>query len=117
MKLLIKLGLSTLAVLALNYLLDGIRAPELVTATKVAVVLGVLNTIVRPILVFLTIPITILTLGIFLLVINGAMVMLCSKLISGFEVNGWLWAIVFSALLSIIQWILYKIFIPKEKKD
>ena len=81
MKLLIKIALSTLAVFGLAYLLDGIRVDVWQTAFLVAIILGLLNTFLRPILIFLTIPITIVTLGLFLLVINAGIVLLCDYLI------------------------------------
>lgn len=121
MKLLIKIALSTLAVLGLSYLLDGIIVDRWQTALLVAVVLGVLNTFLRPILIFLTIPITIVTLGLFLLVINAGMVMLSEHFISGFHVSSFWWALGFSILLSIAQGILYRMFGvkggKKRKKD
>ena len=67
-----------------------------------------LNTFLKPILVFFTFPITIFTLGLFLLVINAGMVLLCDKLVDGFDVASFVTAIIFSVLLSISQWVLYK---------
>lgn len=117
MKLLIKIALSTLAVFGLSYLLDGIQVDVWQTALIVALVLGVLNTFLRPILIFLTIPITLVTLGLFLLVINAGMVMLADYFIAGFTVgappnnsNSFIWALGFSVLLSIAQGILYRVF-------
>jgi len=117
MKLIGKILLSTLAVIALSYLMPNISVDHWKTAILVALILALLNNIVAPILKFLTIPITILTLGLFLLVINAAMVKLADHFIGGFSVNGWLWALAFSIGLSIAQSILYKIFIPKKKRN
>jgi putative membrane protein len=69
----------------------------------VAIVLGVLNLIVKPILVILTIPITILTLGLFLLIINALIVLLCSSLVDGFQVHGVIYALLFSLVVSLIS--------------
>jgi putative membrane protein len=116
MKLLVKIALSTLAVFGLAYLLDGISVVDWKVALFVAVVLGLLNTLLRPILIFLTIPITIVTLGLFLLVINAGMVLLGDYLIDGFSVANFWWALGFSILLSIAQGILYRLFGVKGGK-
>ncbi len=114
MKFLLKLVLSALAVLLLAKILPGAQVDNYVSALIVAVVLAVLNTIVKPILVFLTLPATIVTLGLFLLVINAAIILLADYFIDGFSVNGWLWALIFSVLLSVFQSILHSILI-KDK--
>ncbi len=106
MKLLIRLIISTIAVLVTDLLLSGIHADDFVTGLLVAVVLALLNTIVRPLLIVLTLPITIFTLGIFLLVINAAMVKLADRMIDGFTVDSWWWALGFSLVLSVVQGIL-----------
>lgn len=103
MKLLIRLIISTIAVLVTDLLLSGIHADDFVTGLIVAVVLGILNTIVRPLLIVLTLPITLVTLGLFLLAINAAMVKLADRMIDGFTVDSWWWALGFSVLLSIVQ--------------
>lgn len=116
MKLLIKIALSTLAVFGLAYLLNGIQVDAWQTALLVAVILGLLNTFLRPVLILLTIPITIVTLGLFLLVINAGIVLLCDNLITGFSVDSFWWALGFSILLSIAQGILYRLFGVKGGK-
>lgn len=117
MKFIIKIALSALAVFALSYWLPNVSVDHWKTALLVAIVLGFLNSIIAPILKFLTIPITIVTLGLFLLVINAGMVKLADHFIDGFNVNGWLWALIFSIALSIAQSILNKIFVPSGKKN
>ena len=109
MNLLKRLLISTIIVLLLAYFLDGVSVDKPTTAVIVAVVLALLNTFLKPILVFFTFPITIFTLGLFLLVINAGMVLLCDKLVDGFDVATFFTAIIFSILLSISQWILYKL--------
>jgi putative membrane protein len=79
------------------------------TAVIVALVLALLNLIVKPILVILTLPVTILTLGLFLLVINAIIILLADSFVSGFGVDGFWIALIFSLLLSIFQSILYSI--------
>ncbi|MEM7163192.1 MAG: phage holin family protein [Bacteroidota bacterium] len=117
MKLLSKLLLSTLAVFVLAYLLPGIYLDGWKSALLAAIVLGILNHIVAPILKFLSIPITVITLGLFLLVINASMVMLTAHFVNGFAVNGWLWALIFALALSFLQSILYKSFLSRKEKS
>ncbi|AHM58954.1 membrane protein [Flammeovirgaceae bacterium 311] len=93
-------------VLLLSYFLPGVAVSSFLTALLVAAVLALLNALLRPILVILTIPITILTLGLFLLVINALMVLLVDALVPGFEVAGFLQALIFSILLSLLTWVL-----------
>lgn len=114
MNLIIKLLLNALAVFILAHLLNGVTVDGYVGAIIVAIVLAILNVFVKPILVILTLPVTILTLGLFLLVINALIILLADKLVDGFAVNSFWTAILFSILLSILQSILYSIF--KEQK-
>lgn len=80
------------------------------SALLVALVLAFLNAIVKPILTILTIPITIVTLGLFLLVINAVIIILAEKLVSGFRVESFLWALIFSLILSLFTGILNMLF-------
>ena len=98
-----RLIISTLAVLVTSYILPGVQIDGALTALLVAAVLSLLNAIVKPILVILTIPITLVTLGLFLLVINAAMILLASRLVPGFHVDGFWTAFFFSLLLSIVN--------------
>ncbi len=113
MNFLLKLILSAIAVVVLSKILPGVGVDSYVSALIVAVVLAILNAIVKPIMIVLTLPVTIVTLGLFLLIINAAIILLADYFITGFSVNGWLWALIFSVLLSIFQSILYSIL----KKD
>ncbi len=115
MKFILKFFITALIVFGLAHVLPGVSVDGYLTALIVAAVLGVLNLIARPILVLLTLPITVITLGLFLLVINGLLILLCSKLISGFSVSSIWWAILFSLLLSIGQSILFSL-LKKDKK-
>ena len=109
MKILIRLIISTIAVLVADLLLSGVSLGDmsqtngLLTALLVAAVLGLLNALLKPILVLLTLPVTILTLGLFLLVINAGIVLIAAKLIDGFQVDSFWWALGFSLLLSLVQ--------------
>ncbi len=114
MNLIIRTLLSALAVLLLANILPGISVSDFVTAIIVAVVISLLNLIVRPILILLTLPVTILTLGLFLLIINALILLLADRMIDGFEVSGLLWALLFSLLLSVVQAVLFSFLKEKE---
>ncbi len=107
MKLLANWILNALAILSTAYLLDGVHVDGLATALVLSVVLGIINTILKPILLFFTLPITIMTLGMFTLVINALLVMLASEFVAGFSVDGFLPALLFSIVLSVVNWFLY----------
>ncbi|MFH4968562.1 phage holin family protein [Gaetbulibacter sp. M240] len=114
MKLLIRLLLNAIIVFALANLLSGVTLDGYGTAVIVALVLSILNLLVKPILVIFTLPITVLTLGLFLLVINALIILIADNLIQGFAVNSFWTALLFSILLSIFQSILYSTL--KEEK-
>ena len=99
----IRFLLSGLAVLLTGYLLPGVHVEHFGYALLVAIVLSIVNVLVKPILVILTIPITILTLGLFLLVINALIIMLVDALTPGFSVDGFWWALAFSLILSLFN--------------
>ena len=115
MKLILKVLLSGLAVVILSKILPHVSVDSYFTAIVVAIVLSLLNLIVRPILVVLTLPVTILTLGLFLLIINAIIILLANNLISGFNVDGFWWALLFSLLLSFLQSLLYSLLDEKDK--
>lgn len=114
MNLIIKLLISTIIVFVLAHFLPGVHVTSLTGALLVAVVLGLLNTFLKPILVFLTIPATLITLGLFLLVINAVIILICDYFLPEFSVDGFLTALIFSILLSISQSILNKIFVSED---
>lgn len=103
MKILLNLLLSGIAVFITAYLLPGVDVDSFVTALIVAVVLGVLNAFLKPILLLLTLPINLLTLGLFTFVINVALVLLATVVVPGFVVSGILWALAFSLVLSLVN--------------
>ena len=109
MKLIIRILISTIAVLVTDLLLSGVHAEDFKTGLLVAIVLGVLNAVVRPLLLLLTLPVTILTLGLFVLVINAAMVMLAARIVPGFFVDGFWWALAFSVVMWAVQSLLLKL--------
>ena len=110
MGLIIKLLLTGLAVVLASYILPGVSVDTFLTALIVALVLAILNAIVKPILVILTIPITFLTLGLFLLVINALIILMADWIVPGFNVDGFLWALIFSIILAVITAIIDMIF-------
>jgi len=99
----IRLILSALAVFICATILPGAHVDGFLIAIVVAGVLAILNVMIKPVLVILTIPITFLTLGLFLLVINTILILMVDWLVPGFEVDGFWWALVFSILLALIN--------------
>jgi putative membrane protein len=94
--------ICAISIIITAYFLPGIHVRDFLTSLIVAIVLALLNGIVKPILIILTIPITLLTLGLFLLVINALMVILAGNLVPGFLVDGFWWALFFSVILSLV---------------
>jgi putative membrane protein len=110
MGIIIKILITAVAAFIAAYFLPGVEISDIKTTIVVAIVLALLNTFLKPILVFLTIPITILTLGLFLLIINAIIVKLADYFIDGFTVQGWLSAILFSLIVSVVSYVLGLIF-------
>jgi len=100
--------ISALAFVVTAYLVPGLTLTGFLPAMAAAAVLGFVNALVRPILVLLTLPITVVTLGLFLFVINALCLMLASALTPGFEVKSFGWALVGAFVLSIVSWILHR---------
>ncbi len=103
MNILLRLLLSGVAVMLTAYLLPGVHVQDYWAALLVAVLISFSNVILKPILVILTIPITIITLGLFLLAINAAIVLLVDYFVDGFSVDGFWWALAFSLILSVFN--------------
>lgn len=114
MKLIIRLLATAFIVVALAKFLPGSYIDDYFTGIWVAIVLGLINLFIKPLLVILTLPVTLITFGLFLLVINALLILLSSELVSGFHVDGFWWALLFSVLLSFFQSILFSAF---EKKN
>lgn len=112
MNILIRLIVSAIAVLVTDLLLPGVSLGDmsqtngLLTAVLVAAVLGLLNALLKPLLILLTLPVTVVTLGLFLLVINAVIVLIAARLITGFTVDSFWWALGFSLLLSLVTSVL-----------
>lgn len=114
MKFILNWLVSTLAIIITAYLVNGfwegaVTITPLWTALISALVLGIVNALIKPILHILALPITILTLGLFALVINALMILLVSWVVPGFEIAGFWVALLFSVILSVISWFLHKI--------
>lgn len=103
MNTIIKIIISAFAVIITSYILPGVKVDGFLTALIVAVVLSVLDSFVKPILVLLTIPVTFFSFGLFLLVINAVIILFTSRLVTGFHVDGFWWALAFSIILSVIR--------------
>lgn len=95
--------LNGVGIFVIGYLLQGVEMKSFFTALGVAILLALVNTFVKPILVFLTFPITIITFGLFILVINAMMLMLVDALVEGMKIKHFGWAFLFSLLLSILN--------------
>jgi len=108
MNFLLRIVITAVVAFALSAVLRGIHIDSFWTAIVLSLVLAVLNFFLKPILIILTLPITILTLGLFLFVINALIVWFASDLVRGFHVDGFGWALLFSLLLSMLTSLLYK---------
>lgn len=113
MRLLLIWLINTIALFTLPWLTDSVQIDSFSTALVAALVLALVNTLIRPILLLLTLPVTVLTLGLFIFVINGLMFWAVSDLVSGFQVAGFGSAILGAFLYSVISWALSAIFIKK----
>ena len=102
MKLIIRILLNAAAVYATAYLLTAVVLPDFVTALLVALVLGVLNVTIKPVAKILTLPLNIITLGLFGLVVNGAALYLVTYLVNGFSISNFWWAVLASLLITFL---------------
>ena len=112
---LIRFFLSGLAVLLTAYLLPGVHVTHYGSALLAAIVISLANIFVKPILIVFTIPITIFTLGLFLLVVNALIILLAETIVPGFIVDGFWWALAFSLILSIFNSLFAEL--AKDKRD
>lgn len=95
--------LNAVGIFIIGYILSGVKIESFFTALGVAILLGLVNTFVKPILLFLTFPITLITFGLFILVINALMLMLVDALLEGLEIKNFGWAFLYGLLLSILN--------------
>jgi len=114
MRLLLTWVINALALLALPYLMQSVRVDSIGAALVAALVLGLVNTLIRPLLVLLTLPVTFVTLGLFIFVINGVLFWVVSQMVGGFQVAG-IWSAIGAAVLySLISWVLSAIVLRKN---
>lgn len=104
---LLNLIVNTLSIFAVSYILSGVHVDTFITAIIVAVVLSVFNVTLKPFLILITIPITLVTFGLFLLVVNVLVLYAAAALIDGFEIDGFWWAVLFSLLVSLVNSVLF----------
>jgi len=103
---LIQWVVSCLAIIITAYLLPGVAVEGFLSALVAALILGLINAVIRPILILLTLPLNILTLGLFTLVINALLIMLAATIVPGFAVQGFWWALLFGVVLAIVNFAL-----------
>lgn len=111
MKPLLKLLITSLTIIIAAYFIPGVKIAGFWTAVIVALVLGIVNAVIKPIIMFFTLPLSILTLGLFTFVVNGLMVLLVAYLVPSFQVNSFMTAVIFSVAVTIINWVLTKLVI------
>ncbi len=117
MHLVLRIVLNGLALMLVAYLYSGVSIDSPVAAIVAAVVLGIVNAIIRPVLLFLTLPVTLLTLGLFIFVINALMFWLTAELVPGFRVTGFMQALIGSVMYSVITIVTSWIIKPSAKKE
>ena len=116
MNFLLRIFIVALVAFGLAYVLSGVHVDSFWTALIFALILAVLNILVKPILIILTLPLTIITLGLFLFVVNTLVVLLASRFVDGFRIANFWWGLLFALLLSLITSVVLKE-IDKEKKQ
>jgi putative membrane protein len=107
MNLVLRILITAILVIVIAHFMPGVSVASFMTSVIVAVVLALLNAFVKPILILFTLPVTLITFGLFLLVINALMILLCTKIVGGFHVESFWTAVFFSIILSISQSIVY----------
>ena len=115
LRLLVVWLINALALLAVAYLLPGIEVADFTTALVAALVLGLVNAVIRPALILLTLPATILTLGLFIFVINGLLFWMVGSWLEGFQVDGFWWGVLGAIVYSIVSWALSAAILPERR--
>ncbi len=114
MNILMRIIINSIVAFGLAHILSGITIDSFWSAIILAIVLGILNAIVKPLLVVITFPITLITFGLFLFVINALIILLADRLLDGFQTKNFWWALLFGLLLSIVSSLFYS---DKKKED
>ncbi|MFK8284315.1 phage holin family protein [Capnocytophaga canis] len=116
MKYILSLLITSVIIFLLGNILPGVHITDYFSAVLVAFVLSILNVLVKPVLAIISIPITILTLGLFMFVINAVIILLAAQLVEGFKVNGFLGALLFSLCLSLVQSVAQNLLDKQEQR-
>lgn len=116
-RLLLGWGINAAAIFLLPYILSAVQLKSFGTALLVALVIGFLNTLIRPVLFLLTLPITVLTLGLFTLVLNGLMFWVTSRLVDGFHIDGFWWAVLASLIYSLVSAVIGSVLLEGERQQ
>lgn len=114
MNFIIRLLITAAAAYGLSMVLTGVHIPDFTDALLFALVLALLNIFLKPLLVLFTLPVTIVTLGLFLFVINAIIILLAAKFMDGVKVDGFWWALIFSLLLSLVASVVSSLFSNKD---
>ena len=117
MRFLARLVLNGLAIIIVAWLLPGIHISSALSALLAGVILGFVNAIVRPVLFFLTLPLTLLTLGLFIFVLNAICLGLTALLVPGFSIDGFFSAVFGALLVSVVSWILNGLVVGRRERD
>ena len=117
MRFLARLLLNGVAIIVAAYLLPGIHIDGPFAALVAGVILGFVNAIIRPVLFVLTLPLTLVTLGLFIFILNAICFALTAWLVPGFSVDGFWWALLGALLVSIVSWILNGLFVGKKERE
>lgn len=115
-RLLLGWGINAAAIFLLPYILSAVQLKSFGTALLVALVIGFLNTLIRPVLFLLTLPITVLTLGLFTLVLNGLMFWVTSRLVDGFHIDGFWWAVLAALVYSLVSAVISSVLLDGERQ-
>ena len=115
MRFLARLLLSGIAIIIAAYLLPGLHVSGTFAALVAGAILGFVNAIIRPVLFFLTLPLTLITLGLFIFVLNALCLGLTAALVPGFSIDNFWWALLGALLVSVVSWILNGLFVGKEE--
>ncbi|MEQ1575912.1 MAG: phage holin family protein [Vicinamibacterales bacterium] len=113
MRFLIRLVLNGVAIVVAAYLVPGLQLTGVAPALAAGAILGLVNALVRPVLLLLTLPLTLLTLGLFIFVVNAICLGLTAALVPGFDVSGFLAAFLGALLVSVVSWLLNGLFVGK----
>ncbi len=116
MNLIIRILVTALLVMLISRFMPGVSVANFGTSVLVAVVMGLLNVFVKPVLVLFTLPVTILTLGLFLLVINALVILLCDIIVGGFDVSSFWTALLFSIFLSLFQSLVFSLRVSSKRR-